>query len=57
MGASFLRPYRTKIFAGMARSHHTPADVAPQELHDNIEQPARSRAQSGRRWAKRSRPG
>jgi hypothetical protein len=28
-----------------------------QELHDSIEQPARLRAQSGRRWAKRSRPG
>ncbi len=31
--------------------------ASPQELHDNIEQPARSRAQSGRRCAKRSRPG
>lgn len=31
--------------------------VRPQELHDSIEQPARSRAQSGRRAANASRPG
>lgn len=37
--------------------HGKPAPRTAQELQDSIEQPARSRAQSGRRAAKASRPG
>ncbi|WP_052689690.1 hypothetical protein [Xanthomonas albilineans] len=51
-------PHRTQAILGEGNDATRPdARLCAQELHDSIEQPARVRAQSGRRAAKASRPG
>lgn len=61
-GSIWVKRDLTSSEAGLGQLYglvaRRPADLAqPYELHDSIEQPARSRAQSGRFLAKLSRPG